>query len=318
MAQVLTTKEIAAALDNIIKDAEKYICIFTYNIKIDGIYLSRLRNAAKRGVKITIVFGVERGRPDIMLQLKHLPNCTIYFRPYLHAKFFYNEKQLLIGSMNLSEASEERNCELGALFSVGDDRELFKKVKAEAREIISDAQPLISEVFSVSSNKHNDEHSTQGHCIRCSSPINYNPLKPFCISCYTEWAEWENEYYTEVFCHLCGQRKSGISFARPECKSCYSLQLNQKERALKSAKQPSLDNIIKKVLEQNLGIKARSITIDFDLASYFVVEDNPKRKSILSELQNELQIDLNQGNSVINDYWDLYKFISERLTKKPV
>ncbi len=46
MAELLTTKEILASLDNIIKKAEKYICIFTYNIKIDPNYLTRLRNAS--------------------------------------------------------------------------------------------------------------------------------------------------------------------------------------------------------------------------------------------------------------------------------
>jgi hypothetical protein len=39
MAEILTAKETAATLENIIKKAEKYICIFTYNIKIDPNYL---------------------------------------------------------------------------------------------------------------------------------------------------------------------------------------------------------------------------------------------------------------------------------------
>jgi len=66
MAELLITKEILVALDNIIKKAEKYICIFTYNVKIDENYLTRLRNAGKRGVEINIVFGVDPGNAEVI------------------------------------------------------------------------------------------------------------------------------------------------------------------------------------------------------------------------------------------------------------
>src|SRR5579871_3031672 len=139
MADLLTTKEILAALDNIIKKAEKYLCIFTYNIKIDQSYLTRLRNASKRGIKITIVFGVDNGDDKILDELLSMSNCMVYFKEYLHAKFYYNEKELLVGSMNLSEASAKNNFELGVYFKGEEYIEAIKKVKEEAKEIITDA-----------------------------------------------------------------------------------------------------------------------------------------------------------------------------------
>ena len=239
MAELLTTKEILVALENIIKKAEKFICIFTYNIKIDENYMSRLRNADKRGVKIIIVFGIEDTKPELIDWLQGLSNCTVYFKEYLHAKFFYNEKELLLGSMNLSEASARNNYELGALFKFDENPEMFKKVKSEAKEIIEDAEEWgkrkkVGRIsVSKTEKKHNKtyrfvkvdssptESKFKGKCIRCGDKIKFDQEKPLCRNCYTDWAEWENEDYIETFCHNCGLKKDDITFAKPECFPCY-------------------------------------------------------------------------------------------------
>jgi phosphatidylserine/phosphatidylglycerophosphate/cardiolipin synthase-like enzyme len=224
MADLLTTKEMLGVLENIIKKAEKYICIFTFNIKIDPNYLTRLRNASKKGVQITIVFGVDNGDNQILQELLNMPNCTVYFKEYLHAKFYYNEQELLVGSMNLSEASAKNNFELGVLFKGEEYLNVIKKVKEEAKEITSDA--IEWKELKKSQNTHRTELSVKaasftgkntGTCIRCDLKIPFNPEKPLCLDCYHEWAEWENEYYIEIFCHNCGKRKNDISFAKPEC-----------------------------------------------------------------------------------------------------
>lgn len=231
MAELLTTKEILAALDNIIKKAEKYICIFTYNIKIDPNYLTRLRNASKRNVKITVVFGVDNGDDKIIEELLSFQNCTVYFKDYLHAKFYYNEKELLVGSMNLSEASAKNNFELGVLFRGDEYLSAIRKVKEEAKEIISDSKewkdlinrrqvPTSNLVYKTNFETNKSKNSAS--CIRCNKSIKYNPDKPFCSDCFHEWAEWENETYAETYCHHCSKNKENISFAKPECYSCYS------------------------------------------------------------------------------------------------
>lgn len=247
MAELLTTKEILVALDNIIKKAEKYICIFTYNIKIDPNYLVRLRNAAKRDVKITVVFGVDNGDDKILQELQSMPNCTVYFKEYLHAKFYYNEKELLVGSMNLSEASAKNNFELAVLFQGDEYLNVIKKVKEEAKEIISDSllwqdrnktkqksnakpapnqktqvRPLPEKKSKLKLFSFLNASDDTGCCIRCGDEIDHDPYKPLCTDCYYEWAEWENEYYIENYCHSCGKEKNDISFAKPECRSCYN------------------------------------------------------------------------------------------------
>ena len=221
MTELLTTKETLAVLERIIKTATSHIYVFTYNIKIDPNYLTRLRNAAKRGVKITIVFGVQNGDRDLINSILDIPGVKVYYKEYLHAKFFYNEKELLIGSMNLSEASAKNNFELSVVFTENDYQKFIKKVSEEAKEIIEDAI-LWKATLTVNVDEiHRRSQSKRGRCIRCSLDIRYNPSKPLCPSCYSEWSEWENEYYQEVFCHSCGLKRPDLSYAKPECIKCY-------------------------------------------------------------------------------------------------
>jgi len=224
MTELLTTKEMLVALDNIIKKAEKYICIFSYNIKIDQNFTSRLRNASKRDVSINLVFGVNNGDPNTIEEILKLPKAKVYFKEYMHAKFFYNEKELLIGSMNLSEASARNNFELGVYFTGEDYQKAIKKVKEEAREITTDSVEWsqLSKVKSEFVRLHQNDPSA-GKCVRCAVAINYDPSRPLCVRCFSDWAEWENEYYPERFCHRCGQSKNGISFRLPQCNDCYSI-----------------------------------------------------------------------------------------------
>ncbi len=56
-------------------------------------------------------------------------------KEYLHAKFYYNEKELLVGSMNLSEASSKNKFELGVLFKGDEYSSVISKVKEEAKRL---------------------------------------------------------------------------------------------------------------------------------------------------------------------------------------
>jgi hypothetical protein len=319
MADILTTKEIALALDNIIKRAEKYICIFTYNLKIDETYMSRLRNAAKRGVEIIVVFGINNGKSETFKGLLQIPNCKVYFKEYLHAKFFYNEKSLLIGSMNLSEASEKNNYELGVLLTITENPDLFKKVKEEAKEIIDDATILsLDEVGSQQIRSTNikptfSQKVVRGTCVRCKKSIEYNPVKPLCPDCYHEWSEWENEYYGESFCHKCGREKDGISYAKPECTSCYK---ENGSRHIEIQVASGLDHEIKIVLEKHLNVDKSAISIDFDIERSLGIGRDSKQEIIFKELERKFRIKLPTNTRTLKDYWDLYSLVLAKVNRK--
>ena len=128
MAELLKTKRIASELEELISTAKKYICIFSYSLKIDSIYIQRLKAASKRGVHITLVFGVEPYNLDALKEIYKFENCNIYFKEYLHAKFYYNEDTLIIASMNLSEFSEKNNYEIGVLFQKKHHETVFENI----------------------------------------------------------------------------------------------------------------------------------------------------------------------------------------------
>jgi len=51
-------------------------------------------------------------------------------------------------------------------------------------------------------------------------------IKVIKVDCFHEWAEWENDFYIETYCHHCNKKKDNISFAKPQCYSCYTSQNN--------------------------------------------------------------------------------------------
>jgi hypothetical protein len=190
--------------------------------------MARLRNASKRGIEIIVVFGVDNGNSEIINELLEMENCKVYFKEYLHAKFYYNEKELLIGSMNLSESSAKNNFELGVKFDGEEYKDYITKVKEEAKEIIEDAIDWPKLKKSNSKGKKTLESKSvktltynDGFCIRCDTDIAFNPQKPLCPECYQSWYEWENPDYIEEFCHSCGKEKEFITFNAPECYHCY-------------------------------------------------------------------------------------------------
>ncbi|MEX2232318.1 MAG: phospholipase D-like domain-containing protein [Cyclobacteriaceae bacterium] len=322
MAEILTSKEILGALDNIIKGADKFVCIFTFNVSIDQAYLSRLRNASKRGVKITVAFGVDNGNEEVINPLLEIPNTRVYFKRYLHAKFFYNEKELLIGSMNLSEVSGRNNFELGVLFKGIEYQEAIKKVKFEAKEIIDDSIEWSQLIKKGQPKLLTKTEQRTGMCIRCQEKIKFDPFNPLCPACLSVWSEWENSYYLESYCHGCGRPRDGISKALPQCKPCYNkfiANLNSPTKApevtLVVGQSDTLDSSLKEIISKNLKIDRTLITIDMSLGTVFNAYNDQRSKMLLSDIEQRFEIRLKKTTH-IKDYWDLYKAIAMSLSPK--
>ena len=60
------------------------------------------------------------------------------------------------------------------------------------------------------------------HCIRCGKNIPFDPMKPYCRSCYDEATSEidEESVPIEYFCHACG-KASDTEIEKPLCYSCY-------------------------------------------------------------------------------------------------
>src|SRR5438552_6769895 len=189
MAEFLTTHGTAFQIENVIAGARKRLTLVSPFLKLSKTLAERLQDAARRGVKITIVFGKEELEHEQEVLLVGLAGARLYFLPNLHAKCYFNEDRMVITSMNMYEFSEKHNREMGVLLKVGEPgyadalREVDSIIAAaEARSVTSAPthsrrtyQP--TETFPARVSSHSRRHG-YGVCIRCQASIPRNPWRP--------------------------------------------------------------------------------------------------------------------------------------------
>ena len=235
MADFLTTKEIAAGLQNIIQDAQQQLLLISPYIKVDRQIKERLVARADSGseLSISIIYGKEELRPQEWEWLKTLPAIEVKFSRYLHAKCYLNERVALVTSMNLYDFSEG-NDEMGILVSAKDDQQLYNKVLADAMRIAKNSEvrkaatanptPSAKTRPAPKPAPRKSEPSigipTSGFCIRDKVAIPADPSKPYCNRCYQIWNRFQNEDYEEEYCHICGNENDS-TMEKPACLSCY-------------------------------------------------------------------------------------------------
>ena len=217
MARFLTTRGASYEIENIISTAKNSLVLISPYIKIPEPLLQSLKDAAKRKVKITLVYGKGKLKPDVVSQLEQLDNLSLYFLNNLHAKCFLNEECMVITSLNLLDSSEQ-NREMGVLISAKDDEDVFKGAVKEAKLIIGSSTK--DELRRPKGKPYSYRTKQTGFCIRCKRKIPYNLDYPLCDECFEVWVQYGDLDYPEHYCHTCGKRAS-TSKARPECNSCY-------------------------------------------------------------------------------------------------
>jgi len=122
MAEFLKGDQLNSELVNIFDQAKEDIIIISPFIKLH----SRIRDSLKRNLdnpnlKITVVFGKNENNKSKSLNVEELeffkqfPNIEIKYEPRLHAKYYANETNALLSSMNLYEYYHNSNIEFGIL-----------------------------------------------------------------------------------------------------------------------------------------------------------------------------------------------------------
>lgn len=234
MAKILTTKGSSAALEDILLKAEREVILISYNFIISQSFLKIIKRAIDKGVVVKMVYG-KYIKMDDESTFNALPNLQTLHLPDLHAKIFANETKCIIGSMNFSQASEMNNTELGVLLTKTSDGKTFDEAIDHANFIVKEAtikRPMLpkeihdkyeeknfkdllqsksSKVtfvneFDLAPSKKDHGH---GYCIRTGEKIALNHLKPLSYDAYTIWAEYEDPYYREKFCHFTGEPSNG-------------------------------------------------------------------------------------------------------------
>lgn len=221
MATFLTATDTSAAIERVIREADKELVLISAYVYPRFIYLDRLRDAAARGVKITLVFGKRKMDERVKAQFEKVDNLRIYFLNELHAKCYCNEKHAVVTSLNLLNSSEAHNREMGVRLDSTVDAEAYADCMAEVRSILQ-ASELVYSSPNVAV-KHLEVQAEAlpkvGHCIRCGNAQRCNPDGPLCVEDFKVWVRHEDPDFQEQYCHTCGKR-SKVSMAHPLCSSC--------------------------------------------------------------------------------------------------
>jgi len=120
MAIFLTGKDLEEAIYDIIYNAKKRLLIISPFIKLDDYFIKLFeKNKGRSDLKIVIAFGKNKNNISKSFNLddfeyfKQFPNISIVFVPNLHAKYYANERQGIITSINLYDYSFKNNIEFG-------------------------------------------------------------------------------------------------------------------------------------------------------------------------------------------------------------
>lgn len=124
MAEFITEKQLDDKLTDIIWNAKKELIILSPFIRLDdyckNVVFKKLKNNPE--LEIIIVFGKNEGEtqrsltPTDLGLFKEFSNITIIYCNNLHAKYFANENEALLTSLNLLGKSMTGNIEYGICF----------------------------------------------------------------------------------------------------------------------------------------------------------------------------------------------------------
>jgi phosphatidylserine/phosphatidylglycerophosphate/cardiolipin synthase-like enzyme len=230
MPQFLTTKGISSAISDIIGSSNQRLVLISPYVKIGKFFQDKLTATGQRGVSTFLICRAETLDPDQRKLLLAIPRLQLFTHSDVHAKCFYNEDHLVLGSLNFYEYSDQNNREMGISLNAKQDPQLFKEAVREGEEILQMASRT-GKMYDEKKTQREKVEPTfikkvakafnhQGFCIRCKDELNLNPDYPLCPDCYKSWAQWGNPDFEEKYCHCCGKKQS-TSLNKPLCKECW-------------------------------------------------------------------------------------------------
>lgn len=135
MARFLTTSATNYYLEELIKNAQKYLVLISPFIKVKERMRELLEDKDRQQIPIKIVYG-KKPQPAEINWLQNLKFARVKFCRNLHAKCYLNEEQCIITSLNLYEFSQINNNEMGVLISKADDTDLYRGAFEEAKRLL--------------------------------------------------------------------------------------------------------------------------------------------------------------------------------------
>ena len=240
MPEFLANRGITSAIENIINNAEKSLVLVSPFIKIPDSLFQNLVAADKQNIRITIIFGKRKLDEEVVKQLKKLNSIKMMFLENLHAKCYFNEKSMVITSLNLYDYSEQNNREIGILITRDGDENVYNEAIREIQRIyhLSTPHDLVQETTHEKTDAPQYEKEQlkesilekflgslfgQGYCIECRTRIDFDEYKPYCAKCYKLV---KNKQRKAKYCHECGAAFKTTLY-KPLCELCFEKSISK-------------------------------------------------------------------------------------------
>ena len=118
----LFDNQLISEVENLIKDSKNYLLLISPFIDLDRrIQDALLPKKSKHDFELLVLFGKNEDnyyksiKKDSLLFLKQFPNVEIRYNERLHAKFYQNDFDFIVTSLNLYDYSLAKNIEVGIL-----------------------------------------------------------------------------------------------------------------------------------------------------------------------------------------------------------
>jgi len=147
MAQFLNTAATFSEIENIINQAAKKVVLISPYLRMSQPLIKMLYDASEsRGINITVVTRGKDLKPEEYGTLNKISRLTLLDSPNLHAKCLYNEKSLVITSLNLYDYARTNNREMGILIT-------REKEPAAFTDAVNEAEFMVQIAFRMEADK---------------------------------------------------------------------------------------------------------------------------------------------------------------------
>jgi phosphatidylserine/phosphatidylglycerophosphate/cardiolipin synthase-like enzyme len=122
MTQFLNTQAAYSEMENIVNRAEQKLVLMSPYLQISRLLLQKVFYASEhRGIDVSMICRKKDITPEEMAALNQISRLEIFDLPELHANCIYNEKTMVITSLNLYDYSQTNNRDMGVLISYEKD-----------------------------------------------------------------------------------------------------------------------------------------------------------------------------------------------------
>jgi hypothetical protein len=127
------------AIQTVISNADAEIVMVVPYLKVSPFIFDSMVEANRLGKEILVIYREDSLNDYEKKKLLSLHNLTLMHHSDVHAKCYFNEKETVIGSMNLYEYSEKFNREMGVLISNEYQSQFYSDMLDEVRSLLKAA-----------------------------------------------------------------------------------------------------------------------------------------------------------------------------------